>query len=77
MAKHFEKLLDHIEEMIDAQDDMWQEELHCNYKQVADIKESRYLPAKRLAIGAFKSAVRDAVKQELAKQSSAKKYGIF
>jgi len=32
--------------MIDARDDMWQEEKYCNYKQMLKIGEERYLPAR-------------------------------
>ena len=32
--------------MIDARDDMWQEEKYCNYKQMIKIGEERYEPAR-------------------------------
>jgi hypothetical protein len=35
-----------LEEMIDARDDMWQEEKFCNYKEMVKIEEKRYIPAK-------------------------------
>ena len=35
-----------LEEMIDARDDMWQEEKFCNYKQMIKISEDRYIPAR-------------------------------
>ena len=35
-----------LEEMIDARDDMWQEEKFCNYKLMTKIAEERYEPAK-------------------------------
>ena len=41
-----EDLIDSLEKMIDAQDDMWQEEKHCNYKQQNKIREERLGPAK-------------------------------
>jgi hypothetical protein len=39
-------LIEAIEEMIDAGDDMWQEEKFCNYRQMIKIREDRYEPAK-------------------------------
>jgi hypothetical protein len=41
-----EDLIDALEKMIDAQDDMWQEEKHCNYRQQNKIREERLVPAK-------------------------------
>jgi hypothetical protein len=35
-----------LEEMIDARDDMWQEEKFCNYKQMTKIDVERYTPAR-------------------------------
>lgn len=35
-----------LEEMIDARDDMWQEEKYCNYKHMIKIGEDRYIPAR-------------------------------
>ena len=39
-------LIDALEKMIDAQDDMWQEEKHCNYREQNKIREERLIPAK-------------------------------
>lgn len=41
-----ERLVRALEEMIDAQDDMWEEEKNCNYRWQAKIKQERYLPAR-------------------------------
>ena len=35
-----------IETMIDAQDDMWEEEKNCNYRWQDKIRQERYLPAR-------------------------------
>ena len=35
-----------LEEMIDARDDMWEEEKHCNYRAEMKIREERYEPAR-------------------------------
>jgi len=42
----FEDLLVALENMIDAQDDMWQEEKYHNHKQMWKISEERLIPAK-------------------------------
>ena len=35
-----------LEEMIDARDDMWQEEKYANYRQANKIYDDRVVPAK-------------------------------
>jgi len=35
-----------LEEMIDARDDMWEEEKYSNYRQMNKIRDERYTPAK-------------------------------
>ena len=57
----FDRFMDALERMIDAQDDMWEEEKYSNYRQRDDIKESRYTPAKEDARVAFKEAVREEI----------------
>jgi hypothetical protein len=42
-----DKLIDALEEMMDARDDMWQEEKHHNHKHMIAIQDTRYLPAKQ------------------------------
>ena len=41
-----EKMLLAMERMIDAQDDMWEEEKYSNYRERNKIKEEVFLPAK-------------------------------
>jgi hypothetical protein len=41
-----EKMLAFMERMIDAQDDMWEEEKYSNYRERNKIKEEVFLPAK-------------------------------
>ena len=41
-----EKMLASMERMIDAQDDMWDEEKYSNYRERNKIKEEVFLPAK-------------------------------
>jgi hypothetical protein len=44
--ENVDKFIAALEEMIDARDDMWQEEQNCNYRYMWKIKEERYNPAK-------------------------------
>jgi hypothetical protein len=44
--ENVDKFISALEEMIDARDDMWQEEQNCNYRYMWKIKEERYIPAK-------------------------------
>ena len=44
--ENIDKFIDAIEEMIDARDDMWEEEKYSNYREMWKIKNERYLPAK-------------------------------
>jgi len=41
-----EKMLAAMEKMIDAQDDMWEEEKYSNYRYRDKIKQEVFLPAK-------------------------------
>lgn len=41
-----EKMLIAMERMIDAQDDMWEEEKYSNYRHRNKIREEVFLPAK-------------------------------
>ena len=56
-------LFDNIEKMIDAQDDMWEEEKYSNYREVIKIKEERYIPAKKEARIAFEKSVKEIVRE--------------
>ena len=56
-TKHIDDFLDAIERMIDAQDDIWQEERYSNYREMNQIKEEKYIPAKQDAREAFRLAV--------------------
>ena len=42
----FDELLEALEEMIDAKDEMWEEEQNCNYRWRDKIKEEKYKPAR-------------------------------
>lgn len=41
-----DQLIDALEEMIDARDDMWGEKKYSNHRQMWKIKSERYEPAK-------------------------------
>ena len=53
-----EKMLLAMERMIDAQDDMWEEEKYSNYRHQRAIREEEFLPAKE----EFKSLLIDVIK---------------
>ena len=53
-----EKMLTAMERMIDAQDDMWEEEKYSNYRHRNKIREEVFLPAKE----EFKSLLIDVIK---------------
>jgi hypothetical protein len=65
-----EDLLKSLEDMIDAQDDMWQEEKYHNHKQLIQIQEERLVPAKR----EFKKHLDDYIDRRF--QTYIDKYGI-
>jgi hypothetical protein len=43
-----------LEEMMDARDDMWEEEQNCNYRYMWKIRSERYDPARETVIGFLK-----------------------
>ena len=53
-----EKMLLAMEKMIDAQDDMWEEEKYSNYRERNKIKEEIFIPAKE----DFKNLLIDVIK---------------
>jgi len=77
MADAIDDLLDSIERMIDAQDDMWEEEKYANYRELLSIKENRYLPAKQSARDNLRRVITDIVRQEIAKAPRSKNWGVF
>ena len=63
-AGNIDKFISSLEEMIDARDDMWQEEKHHNYKHMLAIQENRYLPARALLREALHDFVAEVVEEE-------------
>lgn len=62
-ADNIDKFINALEEMIDARDDMWEEEKHHNFRHMWAIKEKRYLPARE----ELKEAIRDFIAEALEK----------
>jgi hypothetical protein len=59
-----DSFIDSLEEMIDARDDMWQEEQNCNYREIWKIKEQRYLPAKEMLKQALYDFVIEVIEED-------------
>ena len=59
--------MDALGDMIDAQDDMWEEEKYSNIREMWMIKDQRYTPAKEKA----KEFLRECIRKELGQLSSA------
>lgn len=63
-----DKFIDSLEEMIDARDDMWEEEKYSNYREMWKIKNERYLPAKEALKEALYDFVVEVMEEEEAEQ---------
>lgn len=63
-ATNIDKFIESLEEMIDARDDMWEEEKHCNYHQVESIRESRYSPARKQLKAALYDFIVEVIEEE-------------
>ena len=61
---NIDKFISALEEMIDARDDMWQEEKYHNHRQMWDIKNKRYLPAKEQLKEALYNFVTEVISEE-------------
>jgi hypothetical protein len=59
-----DKFIESLEEMIDARDDMWQEEKFCNYKQAEKIRVARYEPARARLKEALTDHIVEVVEEE-------------
>jgi hypothetical protein len=77
MTDAIDRLLDSLEAMIDAQDDMWDEEKYANYRQLHQIKEERYLPAKQAAREALVQAIKNVVQEEIRRSPKQKSWGLW
>ena len=63
-ADNIDSFITSLEEMIDARDDMWQEEKFCNYKQMMKIEEKRYHPAKKAMREALHAFIIEVIEEE-------------
>ena len=71
MSKHmFDKFVESLEEMVDAQDDMWEEEKYENVHARRKIYEERFIPAK----DKLKKALDDYIDDRILK--GLKKHGV-
>lgn len=70
MPDNIDTLLDCLEQMIVAQDDIWNERYYSNHREVAKIKEDRLLPAKERARLALRDVIADIVRDEIRKDTS-------
>jgi hypothetical protein len=59
-----DKFIDSLEEMIDARDDMWDEEKYSNYREMWKIKNERYLPAKKALKEALYDFIAEVIEEE-------------
>lgn len=59
---NIEDFINALEEMIDARDDMWEEEKYSNYRQMNLIKEERYEPAKNNVRKSLKKFIKEIIK---------------
>jgi hypothetical protein len=62
--ENIDKFITALEEMIDARDDMWEEEKYSNYRHMERIKADRYLPAKNLLREALYDFVVEVIDEE-------------
>jgi len=62
--ENIDKFIHSLEEMIDARDDMWEEEQHHNYKKQMRIEEDRYLPAKAKLREALYDFIAEVIEEE-------------
>jgi uncharacterized protein YukE len=59
-----DKFIEALEDMIDARDDMWEEEKYSNWRQMWAIKNEKYLPAKDRLKDALHDFVVEVIDQE-------------
>lgn len=62
--EHIDDFLEALDEMMDARDDMWEEEKYCNYRHAREIKETKYNPAREKARRYLHMVVSDMLNRE-------------
>lgn len=60
-AESIDHFMDALERMIDAQDDMWEEEKYSNHNLMLKIKDERYDPAREDAKRALIQFIREEI----------------
>jgi hypothetical protein len=65
----FDELLESLEEMIDAKDEMWEEEQNCNYRWRDKIKEEKYGPARTAFKKYFDDYLDDRIRRYMERHS--------
>ena len=63
-ADNIDKFITALEEMIDARDDMWEEEKYSNYREMVKIQEKRYLPARQMLKESLYDFVTEVIEEE-------------
>ncbi len=58
-----DRFMDALERMIDAQDDMWEEEKYSNHNEMLKIQEQRYLPSREDAKQALQEVIREEIRR--------------
>ena len=60
---NIDKLIVSLEKMIEAKDDMWQEDQFCNYQEVRKVREERYNPSKNEVRNLLEAVIKDTVRE--------------
>lgn len=60
---NIDKLIVSLEKMIEAKDDMWQEDQFCNYHEVRKVREERYNPSKNEVRNLLEAVIKDTVRE--------------
>lgn len=62
--ENIDKFIEALEELIDARDDMWEEEKYSNVNAMWKIKEQRYIPAKENLREALYDFIAEVIEEE-------------
>jgi hypothetical protein len=62
MMDNLDKLIKSLEQMIDARDDMYEEDKYSNYREVLKIREERYNPSKKEVRDLLEAVIKDTVR---------------
>jgi len=59
---NLDKLINSLEQMIDARDDMYEEDKYANYREVLKIREEKYNPSKKEVRDLLEAVIKDTVR---------------